>query len=351
MVTKLAHMGYKSGTASFLIVLAGALLTACGGENGCEGVACPAPPGPSPTPTATPASESQTAVLPAPGALVKFPTFENAGGELVLPPYTAAGGTTATFTTALGPGHGPTPQERRRIAIPVMPAAVMSLEMTFSSNVAFATVPTTVFSPTPGASGGRYAMEVFDDNTGTLVFSALQGQAPAGIVAFSEFGADFTSRQIPLDAIAGHTYSLELVANPVLALPSPGPACDVPAPVPAPEIALASPVTGATNVPLGIGSVIVQGQPFDYYAPLTISIATATGTVVATPQAPSLEATPLPAGVASPIPGAPYYGIPLPTLAAATRYVVTASIPDWDSTPPVCVVDNKATLGTFTTGP
>jgi hypothetical protein len=329
-----------------------ALATVCAACSG--GGAPSAAPGQAASPTPSPvyvaptapAGKSEVVELPSPGVLFRFPSFNGSSGAFVLPSYKAAAGTFATFSTRPGSGLGPAPETRRRgAAAAVSPSAVMSLEMSFSQNVTFSELPVTVFSPASGSGNGANAIEVFDDITGTLLFAALQGEAPNGVIGFSSNGGYYTSTHGSIAALGGHTYSLELVQNTALALPSPGPVCGSPVPVPFPAFTLASPAPSATGVPTTIGSLLLQGNPNYYYGPITVSVTdSADGTVIVKAASPSPAPSPI-------VTGEPYSTVPLPQLSAETKYSVKANVPNYGSTPPVCRSVFELGLGSFATGP
>jgi hypothetical protein len=147
-----------------------------------------------------------------------------------------------------------------------------------------------------------------------------------------------------------------LVACAAFAACSAGPAssprrtCGFPPPVPIEPLYLAYPIPSATGVPLFIGSVIVQGYVAGFYGPGTLSVTTSAGTAIVKNVSPTAAPSPLPTPLATPVQNLPYEAVPVPALMPATQYVVTAAVPDWGETPPLCRTIDTMTLGTFTTG-
>jgi hypothetical protein len=295
--------------------------------------------------------------LPSPGILVKFPVLGGESGEFVLPAYTAPPGTIATFSTRPGSGTGPAPELRSlSMADAAKPSAVMTLAMSFSKDVTLSNFPVTVFSPPPDSAKGPYAVELFDDTTGALVFAAAQGGAPDGIIAFSGNDAVAPGAQAgdadssAIKTRAGRTYSFELVRHTGLDLPSAGPACGVPPPVPFPQFDLVSPAPSSSDVPTSVGSLLLEGNPDYYFGRITVTVANAAGTVIVRDANPSPAPSPLPSPRPSPTNGAPYYVVALPPLAPQTTYHVVANVPEYGDVPPVCRSLQRLRLGRFTTG-
>ena len=86
-------------------------------------------------------------------------------------------------------------------------------------------------------------------------------------------------------------------------------------------IALVFPVPGSTDVPVGIGQVLVRGG-FTLNGTASVSLGPAAGPFV--PELIATPATPLPAPIATPatVMGYPLAGAPVPVLAPHTTYTV-----------------------------
>ena len=126
--------------------------------------------------------------------------------------------------------------------------------------------------------------------------------------------------------------------------------CGSPPPVPDPMLWLAYPEPNATGVSTSVGVLIFSGFSEDYFAPISVALSSASGSVAvgALKGAPS----PLPSPYATP-PGfngdVPDLAAPIPTLSPATAYSASYTYAVWDSTSPSCRGSLTRILGTFTT--
>lgn len=127
--------------------------------------------------------------------------------------------------------------------------------------------------------------------------------------------------------------------------------CMIP-PGPAPAVYLLYPPPNATNVPVTIGALYFAAQPYGY-VPTNASVAltSATGVPLAggSPQA---FAGSLPQGAATPPPSSqPYsfFSVSVPTLTAATSYIVSLSITQYVNLPTECQKHFDFRFGPFVT--
>jgi hypothetical protein len=124
--------------------------------------------------------------------------------------------------------------------------------------------------------------------------------------------------------------------------------CGLPPPYPVPEMSLAYPIPGSTNVPIRLGELIFEGDHVG--ATLTVESPGAGNPLVL--GTPTSAPSPLPTPYATPsgLSGAvPYFAVPVPTLSAATTYSVSYAYRTFANNPPACIKFATAELGEFTT--